>query len=154
MIDALPRAKALLADRDYNADWLRATLTERGIAPCILSKVNRKMPIPTTPRSIASVTESRTCSANSRTGAASHPPRPMRPHSHIRHLHRRNRRLLAQSSRLRRFPDTPRQNMTQLSVATIWRGRGDRDDQGWNETGMICRILAQLQNGLHNMSAK
>ncbi len=46
MIDALPRAKVLLADRCYDADWFRAALTERGITPCIPSKVNRKVPIP------------------------------------------------------------------------------------------------------------
>jgi transposase len=46
MIDALPRAKALLADRGYDADWFRAALTERGITPCSPSKVNRKVPIP------------------------------------------------------------------------------------------------------------
>ena len=46
MIDALPRANALLADRGYDADWFRAALTERGITPCIPSKVNRKVPIP------------------------------------------------------------------------------------------------------------
>ena len=44
MIDALPKAKALLADRGYDADWFRAALTERGITPCIPSKVNRKVP--------------------------------------------------------------------------------------------------------------
>jgi transposase len=46
MINALPRAKALLADRGYDADWFRAALTERGITPCIPSKVNRKVAIP------------------------------------------------------------------------------------------------------------
>jgi len=46
MIDALPRAKALLADRGYDADWFRAALEQRGITPCIPSKTNRKVPIP------------------------------------------------------------------------------------------------------------
>lgn len=46
MINALPRAKTLLADRGYDADWFRAALIERDIAPCIPSKVNRKVPIP------------------------------------------------------------------------------------------------------------
>ena len=46
MIDALPRAKALLADRGYDADWFRAALDARGIAACIPSKANRKVPIP------------------------------------------------------------------------------------------------------------
>ena len=46
MIDALPRAKALLADRGYDGDWFRAALSVRGITPCIPSKVNRKVPIP------------------------------------------------------------------------------------------------------------
>jgi transposase len=46
MIDALPKAKALLGDRGYDADWLRAALADRGIAACIPSKVNRKVQIP------------------------------------------------------------------------------------------------------------
>jgi transposase len=46
MIDALPRAKALLADRGCDADWFRAALAERGIAACIPSKINRKVLIP------------------------------------------------------------------------------------------------------------
>ena len=49
MIDALPRAKALMADRGYDADWFRAALTERGITPCIPSKSNRKIAIPHDP---------------------------------------------------------------------------------------------------------
>ena len=46
MIDALPRAKALLADRGYDADWFRAALAARDIAACIPSKADRKVPIP------------------------------------------------------------------------------------------------------------
>ena len=46
MIDALPRAKALLGDRGYDADWLRTALAERKITACIPSKINRKVPIP------------------------------------------------------------------------------------------------------------
>ena len=46
MIDALPPAKAMLADRGYDADWFRDALLARGITPCIPSKANRKEPIP------------------------------------------------------------------------------------------------------------
>lgn len=46
MIHAFPKAKALLADRGYDADWFRAALAERGIAACIPSKSNRKVMIP------------------------------------------------------------------------------------------------------------
>ena len=46
MIDAFPKAKALLADRGYDADWFRYALAERGITPCIPSKTNRKVTIP------------------------------------------------------------------------------------------------------------
>jgi len=46
MIDAFPKAKELLADRGYDADWFRAALEQRDITPCIPSKVNRKMHIP------------------------------------------------------------------------------------------------------------
>ena len=46
MIDAFPRAKVLLGDRGYDADWFRAALADRKIVACIPSKVNRKRPIP------------------------------------------------------------------------------------------------------------
>jgi transposase len=46
MIDAVPRAEAMLGDRGYDADWFRSALAERGIAACIPSKTNRKVPIP------------------------------------------------------------------------------------------------------------
>jgi transposase len=45
MLDALPPAKTLLADRGYGADWFRNALIAKGIAPCIPSKTNRKIPI-------------------------------------------------------------------------------------------------------------
>ncbi|MDE1987757.1 MAG: IS5 family transposase [Alphaproteobacteria bacterium] len=46
MLEALPPAKVLLADRGYDAGWFRNALAERGIAACIPSKLNRKVPIP------------------------------------------------------------------------------------------------------------
>jgi transposase len=45
MIDALPKARAMLGDRGYDADWFRAALIQRGITPCIPSKANRKVQI-------------------------------------------------------------------------------------------------------------
>ena len=41
MLGALPRAKALLGDKGYDADWFRAVLAERSITACIPSKANR-----------------------------------------------------------------------------------------------------------------
>lgn len=46
MINALPKAQALLGDRGYDAGWLRQALIAKGIAPCIPSKKNRKLQIP------------------------------------------------------------------------------------------------------------
>jgi transposase len=45
LLDTLPKAKEMLADRGYDADWFRAALIEKGIAPCIPSKKNRKIQI-------------------------------------------------------------------------------------------------------------
>jgi transposase len=45
MIDAFPKAKALLGDKGYDANWLRQALIARGITPCIPSKTNRKIQI-------------------------------------------------------------------------------------------------------------
>jgi transposase len=46
MLSALSKAKQLLADKGYAADWFRAALAERRIAACIASKINRKPAIP------------------------------------------------------------------------------------------------------------
>lgn len=46
LVDALPPAKTMLADRGYDADWFRSARAARGIAPCIPSKINRKIAIP------------------------------------------------------------------------------------------------------------
>ncbi|NCP15408.1 MAG: IS5 family transposase [Sphingomonadales bacterium] len=46
MLDALPKARALLGDKGYDADWFRAALADRGISACIPSKANRKLQIP------------------------------------------------------------------------------------------------------------
>ena len=46
MLPAMPKAKQLLADKGYDADWFRAALAKRGIAACIPSKSNRKVAIP------------------------------------------------------------------------------------------------------------
>ena len=41
MIDAFPKAKALLADRGYDADWFREALKDKGIKPCIPGRKSR-----------------------------------------------------------------------------------------------------------------
>jgi transposase len=46
MLPALPRAKELLADKGYDANWFRAGLAKRRIAACIPSKSNRQIPFP------------------------------------------------------------------------------------------------------------
>jgi putative transposase len=43
MLDALPAAKTMLADRAYDARWFRQALTERGITPCIPPHASRKL---------------------------------------------------------------------------------------------------------------
>lgn len=45
LLDSLPHARELLADRGYDADWFRAALLRRGITPCIPPKKNRKQPV-------------------------------------------------------------------------------------------------------------
>lgn len=41
----LPKAKMLLADKGYDADWYRDTLRAIGIIPCIPTRKNRKTQI-------------------------------------------------------------------------------------------------------------
>lgn len=44
LLDRLPKAKELLADRGYDADWFRNGLKEKGISPCIPPRKKRKQP--------------------------------------------------------------------------------------------------------------
>ena len=79
MLPAMPKARELLADKGYDADWFREALAKRKIAACIPSKSNRKVAIPTTPSFTDSAIKSRTCSAGSRTGDASTPDTTVAP---------------------------------------------------------------------------
>ncbi|MBX5000949.1 IS5 family transposase [Rhizobium lentis] len=49
MLHAFPKAKTLLADKGYDADWFRDALAQRKITACIPSRANRKVPIPHDP---------------------------------------------------------------------------------------------------------
>ncbi len=44
LLDRLPQARDLLADRGYDADWFRSGLKEKGISPCIPPRKKRKQP--------------------------------------------------------------------------------------------------------------
>jgi Transposase and inactivated derivatives len=46
LLDSLPKAKWMLADRGYDATWFRNALLDKGITPCIPGKRNRKNTIP------------------------------------------------------------------------------------------------------------
>lgn len=45
MVSSLPKARHLLADRGYDADWFQETFVETGITPCIPARRGRKVPI-------------------------------------------------------------------------------------------------------------
>jgi transposase len=45
MLDALRKAKALIADRGYDSNWFRNALHSRGVTPCIPPTRNRKIPL-------------------------------------------------------------------------------------------------------------
>jgi transposase len=46
MLQALPKARNMLADRGYDARWLREALIQKGINPVIPCRKNRKIQIP------------------------------------------------------------------------------------------------------------
>jgi transposase len=45
LLDSLPKADWLLADRGYDADWFRDALKDKGIKPCIPGRTSRGKPI-------------------------------------------------------------------------------------------------------------
>jgi transposase len=46
LLARLPAAKAAIADRGYDSDWLGAGLSERGMVACIPSIPSRKVDLP------------------------------------------------------------------------------------------------------------
>jgi transposase len=95
MMPAMPEAKQLLADKGYDADWLRAALARRRIAACIPSKSNRKTAIPYDAVLYKQRHKIKHVRAPQRLAAHPYPIRPLRPHLLLGHLHSRSRRLLA-----------------------------------------------------------
>jgi transposase len=45
LLDDLPKAQWMLADRGYDADWFRAALLQKGIKPCIPRRKSRYKPV-------------------------------------------------------------------------------------------------------------
>ena len=45
LLDSLPNAEWLLADRGYDADWFRDALKDKGTKPCIPGRKSRGKPI-------------------------------------------------------------------------------------------------------------
>ncbi len=45
LMNGLPKAEWLLADRGYDADWFRETLVDTDTTPCIPGRKSRKKPI-------------------------------------------------------------------------------------------------------------
>jgi hypothetical protein len=97
LIDALPPARALIADRGYDSNGFRATLEDLGITPCIPPRGKiASSPIRMIRPSIDSATQSRTSSPSSKTGDASLPDTTGAPTSSGRRHTFRYRHLLAQ----------------------------------------------------------
>ncbi|SNR50375.1 transposase, IS4 family [Puniceibacterium sediminis] len=46
LLEGLPPAKHMLADRGYDANWYREALENTGITPCIAARKGRKVPFP------------------------------------------------------------------------------------------------------------
>jgi transposase len=97
LLPSLPKAKTLIADRGYDADWFRAALRTKGITPCIPAKRNRKI------KSQYDKTLYRQRHRDREHVRAAqglvqdrHALRPLRPYLLLSHLHCRTRHLLSQ----------------------------------------------------------
>ena len=71
LLDTLPKAQRLLADRGYDADWFRDALQEKGITPCIPGRKIRNKTVKYDKRRYKRRNRIRSCSVASRTGDAS-----------------------------------------------------------------------------------
>jgi transposase len=92
----MPKAKLLLADKGYDADWFRAALAKRRIAACIPSKSNRKIAIPHDAVLYKQRHKIENMFGRLKDWRRIHTPiRPLRSYLLLRNLHRRCNHLLA-----------------------------------------------------------
>jgi len=71
LMNGLPEAKWLLADRGYDANWFCEVLVDKGTTLCIRGRKSRKKPSSITSAARSDVIVSRECSAVSRIGGSS-----------------------------------------------------------------------------------
>jgi transposase len=96
MIDAFPKAKTLLADKGYDANWFRDALAARKITACIPSRTSRKALIPHDPVLYKKAPQDREYVRQAQGLATnSHTIRPLCSHLLLKHMHRSGRHLLA-----------------------------------------------------------
>lgn len=62
LLDSLPAAEWMIADRGYDADWFRDALKDKGIRPCIPGRNHAAKPSGMTNGAIVAATGSRACS--------------------------------------------------------------------------------------------
>ena len=70
LMNGLPEAEWLLADRGYDADWFRETLVDKGKKPAFLAASRVRRPSSMTNAATKGATVSRGCSADSKIGDA------------------------------------------------------------------------------------
>ena len=63
LLDSLPKAQWMLADRGYDADWFREALQEKGLTPCIPGGKYAARPSNMTSAATNAAIASRSCSA-------------------------------------------------------------------------------------------
>ncbi|SEH19952.1 Transposase [Sphingopyxis sp. YR583] len=73
LLDSLPKAQWMLADRGYDADWFRDALQEKGITPCIPGRKIRNKTVKYDKRRYKRRNRIESCSVASRTGDGSQP---------------------------------------------------------------------------------
>ena len=87
----LPDAETLIADKGYDSDAFREALAGRGITPCIPPRAKRRLPATYCKTLYRQRPQGREYVRKAkRLTAYLNALRPLRPHLHVGHLHRRN----------------------------------------------------------------
>jgi len=80
LLDSLPMAQWMLADRGYDADWFRDALEEKRIKPCFTGQRAPGRPVRYDSRKYKLRNRIEICSEGSRTGGGSQPATTDAPH--------------------------------------------------------------------------
>jgi transposase len=154
LMNGLPEAEWLLADRGYDADWFRETLVDKGTKPCIPGRKSRKKAVNKTSAVTNDATVSRECSEGSKMAPRRNSLRQITNSLPLRNRSRRNRHILVMSPDPRLLLVAPYQLWTEEWDKRKALEKPDVDQRWSQDFGPVVKVDRLVKEVIPNDETK